>query len=128
MSQTSLNSGEEQTRTEDAQENPFSPGDIVEDINDDDDGFAVVVEAPATRADEHFIHAIQKTVAEVNDSYPESDHVVQLIYTDGLNDELGKGWTTEGVLETYREGDIGAGRTRVYSFPESRLEMRRSQD
>jgi uncharacterized protein YqfB (UPF0267 family) len=128
MSQSSLTDGEKQASTKDASENPFTPGDIVEDTGNEDTGFAVVVEAPATRADEHFVHALQKTVAEANDGPVDTDRVVQAIYTDGLNDALGKGWSTDSVLDAYRAGDIGAGQTRVYSFPESRLEKCLAQE
>lgn len=109
----------------------FRSGDRVidrDDIEDDGLGGAImVVLRPAGGvASEVTIDQLDKTVAEVNPSYPSDDRVVQVAYANSLDANV-PGWrgsadaALDAKLAEYR-AEWGVS-VRRYSFPESRLRL-----
>lgn len=85
---------------------------------------AVVLETPDEPAGEHYIPALDATVAAVNPEYPEDDAVAVVVYEGDVRRAL-DGWQStpasrrglQHVLAS-RGADV-----RRYSFPASRLQV-----
>jgi len=80
-------------------------GDHVQDRDDDSEGDTptmIVVGLPFERADEYYTDDGETTVAEYNDSYPNDDSVVEVVFPSRTDTDL---------------GDL-----KHYAYPRSRLE------
>jgi hypothetical protein len=103
-----------------------APGDRMVD-REMEDKPVVVVAVPGSRADEHFIKELDRTVAEctTNYSYPDDDPVVEVVYENALHRELmgrrGMEWSPEQVVEMYEDGTLAGYEMTFYSMPTSRL-------
>lgn len=82
---------------------PVRVGDHVEDREEDERATMVVVERTDHTAREYRLEGSSKTVADVNEDYPATDDVVEVVYPE---------------RETERMGDL-----KPYAFPVSRLQV-----
>jgi hypothetical protein len=87
----------------------------------------LVLSVPGDRADEHYIEALDRTVAAcaTNYNYPDDDPVIEVAYVSALNRELmgrrGIEWTPESAVEMYEDGVLDECQMTFYSMPLSRL-------
>jgi len=63
-------------------------GDHVIDGDANDPSVGIVISRPGLSADEYVIDATNRTVADVNTGYPESDGVVNVVYPDGSDRDI----------------------------------------
>lgn len=115
----------------------FAPGERVVDRDTEIDGedparVARVRDVLDEPARDHYINAINQTVADVNPSYPPDDRVVRVVFEDGLNHYVADAWrewsreTFVRQLERYeRQWTV---RVPTYSYPASRLKRLESND
>lgn len=96
-----------------------------------DDGEAYVVGVTDQRADDYYIDAIDKTVAECNPDCPSDDRVVEIVFADELDSQKIGVMEKDASMKASKGRDFGAvfaenlrshDDTTVYTYPESRLE------
>lgn len=92
-----------QPATDGGSTRPVRVGDHVEDREEDEGATLVVVERTDHTAREYRLEGSSKTVADVNEDYPATDDVVEVVYPE---------------RETERMGDL-----KPYAFPVSRLQV-----
>lgn len=93
-----------------------APGERVRDRDDGDGAELVVVEVSDDVAEEHYLDAIDASVAEVNPSYPARATVVRAVYLSEVDASVGD-WRS--VDDLRKAGVTGA--LTVYAFPADRL-------
>ena len=106
----------------------ISPGDIVIDREDGggQDSYSpmYVLVVSNVKAAEKEVHS-NKTVADMNEKYPEDDRVVRVAYESGLDDAYGTAWRKHIFDDLPAWVEQTRQRTgsypQVYDFPESRL-------
>lgn len=99
----------------------FEAGQRARDRESMDSGEVLILGADGKTAEECYIAAIGRTVAEANPEYPASDPVVEVAFVADIEDALGIGWDADYVLELYADGDLARARINRYAYPESRL-------
>lgn len=99
-------------------------GSWVRDLEGDGESLFVVLEVVDERADECYVPAIDRVVAEwpPNREYQSDDRVARIVPTDPLTDTLGLTWTVSDVLDADESGALDDAAT-VYHYPVSRLEV-----
>lgn len=110
----------------------FTEGQNVFDTNQGrDGGEAYVVGVTDQRADDYYIEAIDKTVAECNPDCPGDDRVVEIVFADELDSQTIGVMEKDASMKTSQDRDFGTvfaqnlrshDDTTVYTYPESRLE------
>lgn len=97
-------------------------GTFVRDDHGDSDTLFLVVETTNTPADQYYVPALDRTVAEwpPNQDYPDDDRVVRAVPTPNLADHFGDLWHVDDVLAAVADGNL-TDLTDVYSYPASRL-------
>jgi len=95
------------------------------------EGEAYVVGITDQRADDYYIDAIDKTVAECNPDCPGHDRVIEIVFADELDSQKIGMMEKDASMKTSEGRDFGAvfaqnlrnhDDTTVYTYPESRLE------
>jgi len=96
----------------------FDHGDVVLDREGNDPDEAVVVNTPATPAEEWEVRYDERTVADDNPDYPADDPVVIVVYRDTLVEDQPHYCGVKPIpISTLNEDGV-----QWYAFPESRLE------
>lgn len=126
------------------QSHHFGIGEEVYDIEQEpDDSQAVVVGYTNETASEHYVSAVDATVAESNPEYPADDLVAEIVFLELIQDDLGllhkaaeiaystnnmdvtdePEWADENTTwgECYAHQLRNHSETTIYTYPESRL-------
>ena len=99
----------------------FESGERAYDRESDDDSQMLVLGPHGKTAEECYVAAIDRTVAEANPEYPTSDPVVDVAFVEGIEAALGLDWEADDVLQLDADDDLDRARIQRYAYPESRL-------
>jgi len=104
----------------------FDLGDLVVDLESEDEDWLIVVNPTETPASEYTVWETPEDDADIcadyyNPEYPADDRIVEAVYFDESLDRLGP-WDIDSLLGHYEEGTLKRYGIKTYGFPESRLE------